>query len=778
MSRLCWITAVLVTLAGLLPAQPPPVPVPPPPQAPTLNMPLPLGVQRGQAIELSLTGNNLADPVSLWTSFPAQVSIPDANNNGKDNGKLTVRLEVPADAPLGYGALRLATRQGVSNLRLFCIDELPQVVGNNVNRTRDKAMPVPVPCVVVGRIDNETSEFFRFTAQAGQRLSFEVIGHRLGSPLDPVITLYDAATGRELAAYNDDALGLQTDSRLTHTFKVGGDYLIEVRDSIHRGGGDYFYRLRIGDFPCVTTTMPAALKRGTKSAVQLVGTMTEGVPPVEVVAPSDPLITSVNVVPRLPNGQAGWPVSVPLSDFDELVEQEPNNQPQQAQRLPVPSGVTGRFLDRKDVDYYSFPAKKGQKLALTVETAEIGSAADVFMVVRNLKGAELVRSDPNKQPTRIEFTAPEDGDYTIALEHLNYLFGPLETYRLVVEPVDQSFEVQLALDRCQLGPGATTVLPVLNVTRNGYAGPIELTLSGHAGLSGRVVIPAGATNPPANQPLTLLPVTAKDDLPVGMYDVRVLAKALDGGQTTVANVRPLLTQSLANLTYPPRELLNRVAVGVTEKQAFRLSTVLTTPDAVRGLPFAATVKAQRDGFDGEITLSPVGLPPNVGIAGKANPIGKGADEVQIGLNLANNAPLGEFSITFIGKSKVAGKDYTLAAAPATLRIVLPFSLNVTGPIKLEQNGKATLRVEAVRLGGYNGPINLEVKNLPAGVSVKNAPIPAGQNAVELELSANANAALGEKGDVLVTGTATAAANQQANSANFVVAVVSAPTKQQ
>ena len=773
MNRLCWILAGLVTLAGLLPAQPLPVPVPPPPQAPTLNMPLPLGVQRGQPLELTLTGNNLANPVSLWTSFPAKVTIPDANNNGKEDGKLTVRLEVPADAPLGYGALRLVTRQGVSNLRLFCIDELPQVVGNNANRTRDRAMPVPVPCVVVSRIDNETSEYFRFSARAGQRLSFEVIGHRLGSPLDPILTLYDANTGRELGVYNDDALGLQTDARLTHTFKADGDYLVEVRDSIHRGGGDYYYRLRIGDFPCVTTTLPAALKRGSKAVVQWVGPMIEGVPPVEVVAPADPLATNVYVVPRSPNGLAGWPVSIPLSEVDELVEQEPNNQPQQAQRLPIPCGVTGRFLERKDIDHYSFSAKKGQKLSLTVQTAAIGSAADVFMIVRNAKGAELARSDPNRQPTRIELTVPEDGDYTVALEHLNYLFGPLETYRLLIEPAGQSFEVQLALDRCQLAPGTTTVLPVLNVTRNGYAGPIELTVSGHPGLSGRVVIPAGATDPPPNQSLALLPVTAQEDLPVGLHEARVLAKALDGGQTTVATILPPLRQSLANLPYPPRELHHRVAVGATEKPAFRLATVLTTPDGVRGLPFTATVKVQRDGFDGEITLTPVGLPPNVGIAGKLNPIGKDADQTQIGLNLTPNAPLGEFVLSFIGKTKVAGKDYSLVAAPATLRIVLPFTLQVAGPIQLQQNGKATLRVEAVRQGGYNGPINLEVKNLPAGVAVKNAPIPAGQNAVELELTANANAAVGEKADVLVTGTATAAGNQQANSPHFVVSVAAA-----
>ncbi|MFO0930853.1 MAG: hypothetical protein U0736_28125 [Gemmataceae bacterium] len=52
-----------------LPAQPPPA-APVNPQAPTLNPVVPLGMQRGTTLELTLTGANLADPTGLVTSFP------------------------------------------------------------------------------------------------------------------------------------------------------------------------------------------------------------------------------------------------------------------------------------------------------------------------------------------------------------------------------------------------------------------------------------------------------------------------------------------------------------------------------------------------------------------------------------------------------------------------------------------------------------------------------------------------------------------------------------
>jgi hypothetical protein len=47
----------------------------------------------------------------------------------------------------------------------------------------------------------------------------------------------------------------------------------------------------------------------------------------------------------------------------------------------------------------------------------------------------------------------------------------------------------------------------------------------------------------------------------------------------------------------------------------------------------------------------------------------------------------------------------------------------------------------------------------------------GQAEVELEVTATANAALGDKGDVLILGTAPAAGNQQQPSPSFTLRVV-------
>jgi len=63
-----------------------------------------------------------------------------------------------------------------------------------------------------------------------------------------------------------------------------------------------------------------------------------------------------------------------------------------------------------------------------------------------------------------------------------------------------------------------------------------------------------------------------------------------------------------------------------------------------------------------------------------------------------------------------------------------------------------------------------LRNLPANVTAPKTTIAMGQNEAEVEVTVPANAAPGEKKDVNVLGTATAAGNQQNASPNFTVVV--------
>ncbi|HLW68905.1 MAG TPA: hypothetical protein VKS79_26575 [Gemmataceae bacterium] len=747
-------------------AQPPAFVIPPDPQAPTISLPNPLGASPGTTVEVTLTGTNLNDPVSLVTDFPAKVGFPIDANNTKDAAKLRAKIEVPPNTPVGSYSLRLVTKQGVSNFRPFCIDDLPTAPSGTGNRSKSTALSIPVPCVVAGRVDGETSDFYRITVKPGQRLTFEVLARRLGSSLDPIILMHDAKTGREIPSlYSDDAPGLQTDARFGHTFKEGGEFLVEVRDSTHRGGPDFWYRLRIGDFPSAITPFPLAAQRGSKAVVQFAGPDVDGVSPVSLATPATPGLEAISVVPKGARPFSGWPVSLLLTDSPEIVEQEPNNEPAKANRVPVPCGISGRFLEKSDLDCYVFAAKKGQRYLINSQTHELLSPAEVYMTLKDAKGAEVAKSNP-QTGAGIDFTAPAEGDYTLVAEHLNYAFGPNEVYRITITQPAAHFELALSTDRLNIPTGGTTVIPIQSLVRSDYAGPIEISVVDNPNLSGSIVITTAAA-PAPNLPVALLPVTHKASGKPETNQFRVQAKATVNGKEirTFANVQGIVHQNFGNLPFPPREYFHIVHDAITEPP-FRLEAKFTPADGVRTLPAALKVTATRTaGFAEDIGLTVLGLPPNVTAAAK--PIAKGTNEIQFPLTAAANVPLGPVSVVISGKAKFQNRDFTVPVA-ATLNLVLPFELKVDAPQPLKPGDKVRFKVTATRKAGYNGPIDLEVKNLPANVTAPKVQIPMGKNDVEIEVTAAANAAAGDKADVNVTGTA---AGQPVPSANFAVKVI-------
>lgn len=740
----------------------------PNPLAPILNPVMPLGMPRGTKLEITLTGKNLAGPTAVLTTFPATIAIPTDNKNGTEEDKLRVQLEVPADAPIGAYSLRLATTRGMSNLRLFCVDELPQVVEKNGHHEAKTALEVPVPCVVAGTVDNQKSDYFKMRVQAGQRVSFDLLSRRLGLVLDPLLTIYSVATGREIIHANDSP-GLQTDARLTHTFTEAGEYLIEIRDVLYRGGSEYGYRLRIGDFPCATTPIPLMAKRGSKLAVRFAGTHAAEAAPVEVQVPAEPAATVVWVAPRGKGGLAGWPVSLAISDRDEGLEQEPNDEPAQANKLAVSAAVTGRLEKYGDTDHYSFAAKKGQVLNVQVDTLELHSPTLVYLRVKDGKGNELTRSNPAADPPadqRVDFNPPADGVYLIEIQHLNYVGGPEQAYRLTIEPKEPAFALSLDLDRWDMAAGEAQILP-LQIQRVNFTGPIHVrVLSAHPGLSGQAVLTDAKTGH--------VIVQAKADMPPGAYPLLLLASAEISTRplTELVSVRGPVSDSLADLPYPPLPQTNQIAIAVLPKPPFQLAAQLPAGELVPGINTEVILTVQRNpGFDEAITpLPPEGLPAKVA-ASKPAPIAKGQNTGKLALTVPADTPLGTTPVSFRGQAKVMGKTVNSSAAPLLLVVTRPVALKVEpATIQLKQGEKVKLKITAERKGGYKGPINLELRNLPDKVAAGKAALAENQTSAEIEIQAQPDAPPATRANVEALATATAAGNQQQASPPFRVTV--------
>jgi hypothetical protein len=136
-------------------------------------------------------------------------------------------------------------------------------------------------------------------------------------------------------------------------------------------------------------------------------------------------------------------------------------------------------------------------------------------------------------------------------------------------------------------------------------------------------------------------------------------------------------------------------------------------------------------------------------------IPKGENEVRGQLSPTGNASLGQFTLSVTGTAKQGNKEYTVTAPPFVLAIAQPFDLRVEpAVVRLTPGGKAKAKVTVVRKGSYQGPIELELRNLPANVTAPKATIGMGQAAVEMEITAAPNAAVAKKGGILVQGTGT------------------------
>ena len=138
-----------------------------------------------------------------------------------------------------------------SNSVPFALDTLPETMARPAIGQREKAQKVKLPIIVNGRIAQPgEAQYFRFDGRAGDEIVAEVSARRLGSPLDSVLRLTDAA-GKQIA-FNDDfedpAAGLithQADSLISCRLPAKGTYYLQLADAQAKGGPDYGYRLRI-----------------------------------------------------------------------------------------------------------------------------------------------------------------------------------------------------------------------------------------------------------------------------------------------------------------------------------------------------------------------------------------------------------------------------------------------------------------------------------------------------------------------------------------------------
>lgn len=438
---------------------------------PSITSIAPLAIEPGKTTRVVVQGAGLVEPLRVWTSRSAQVTVARTDVPSTPT-QVTIDLTPAADSSLGPVGLWLGAADGPTDALTLLLDDLPTVVDNGSNHARDQAQAVPSLCGIDGTCDGPQSDFYRIHALAGEQVSFEVFAQRVGSKMDAVVKLYDAA-GKWLFTADDDANG--TDNRFRYRFPAEGDYIVEVFDNRFVAGGRY--RLRIGDFPIIDGTLPLVGQLGSRPAFTFLGEDNAALPAQEIQIPAEVDFESLTISTKLPNGKSSSWYSLPTGSLPQVVETARAD----ATPIPltIPVGLSGRLMAASERDTYLIGATKGQVIRFSSKTRSLNLPTVLQMQLFNAAGVKVAETAVNDADEwAFDYTVPEDSNYRLELTDLLHRGGPSLGYYVEIAP-SPKFSVALKPDaktrerfpvEMQSGAAALDV----QIVRTGYDGPIDI----------------------------------------------------------------------------------------------------------------------------------------------------------------------------------------------------------------------------------------------------------------------------------------------------------------
>jgi hypothetical protein len=233
---------------------------------------------------------------------------------------------------------------------------------------------------------------------------------------------------------------------------------------------------------------------------------------------------------------------------------------------------------------------------------------------------------------------------------------------------------------------------------------------------------------------------------------------VDSGAPSAANVPVRVVGGAAGID----PVVAHVTMTV-EGKPFDLRVSPPLLELAQGGKGTLTILAGGKGFTESIRIDMLNLPKHV--KAQSVTIAKGKKEAVIEIVAAPEASLGVHPAVKAQGTFGGVVERKITSADFTIKILEPFSLQVQPEmVAITEGGKATFKVNVVRRT-YDGPIALELLNLPAKVAAGKATIAAGQKETEIELTAPAKIADGAIAKVQIVGTAE---TKQMVNANFTV----------
>lgn len=405
-----------------------------------------------------------------------------------------------------------------------------------------------------------------------------------------------------------------------------------------------------------------------------------------------------------------------VGTLTEVVPEKPSRSLETAQELPLNSVCNAAVADRA-IDFYTFQAKKGQRLIVDCATRGIDSKLNATVIIADADGRDLL---VERRGGVLDFEVPEDGGYVIKVHELTYKGGPAFYYRLGL---------------WEQSPGSPIVRQPATKPVNSFSWP-------PVGLPEQAPLTEVEPND-SNQ--TAQRISLPCDISGRFYpaaDVDFFEFEAKKGEEWWIEV----ASERLDLPTDPAILVQRVVKGAGDA-ADTLTDVLELTD----IPSPVKVSSNGYAYDGP-------------------PYNAGSSDI-LGKLLIPEDGLYRLQLTdlFGGTRSEPNHVYRLVIRrPQPDFAVVAWALHMelrngdrnalSKPISLRGGATMALEVVVVRRDGFNGEIELAMKGLPEGVTAQGLKIPVGQSQGMMLITAKPDAPRGYA-NVRFAGLATIAGQE-------------------
>lgn len=789
----------------------------------------PCGGKAGTSVETTFVGAEVDTPQSLWFSHPGikgtpvipPPPMPDPKVKDppkKDPPPITkFNVTIAADVPPGFYDVRIVSKNGVSNPRVFHVATLNEVAEKEPNNDIEQAQKIDVGSIINGSIAAPTDvDYYLLAGKKGQRVTIVCLAESLDSKLNPEMKL--VGPGNRQIGYSR-ALS-RGDGVIDTVLPEDGEYLVRLNHFTYTAGSaDHFYRLIVGPTPWIEAVFPPAIEAGKPAQITVYGrnlpggtpdpkAMMDGLPlekaVISVTAPADAAKLEVlgSIAPTQavsdgfqyritgPGGVSN-PYFIGLTTGPVTLENDDNDTAEKAQKVTVPCEIAGRVDKPRDRDWFAFDAKKGDTFNIEVLSHRLGAPTDMYFLIKSADGkSDITLQDDvadtlsikafynaHRDPGSFKFVAPLDGTYKLLVaSHLDTTPDVSHVYTVRIGQEKPDFRLfvmpgeDYRHDSLVMNQNSNEYVTVYVERKDGFKGEVTVTVEG---------LPAGVTCPPQTigktQKLVHLVLSAADGAADFTGAVKVMGTATVGATKLVREARP------ATISWPTQPQQNQPAITRLDR-AFLLAVraekapgkLTAAPDKFvvsLGDKLKIPLKLTRTNpeFKGNFQIAPVAGELPQGLTFGNLTFAPGKDDQTADLAVAATVPPGKYGITFRGfapipaptiapakeKTKAAN---TILAANAIEVTVLPkevAKLTVdNGNPTLKLGGEVVVTLKAARQFDYDEAIKVALLPENAnGVTAAEVVIPPGQTDAKVTFKVPAAGAVGQRSNLTIRAVA-------------------------